>query len=160
MPMSCCFWLHLKMTFLVLNWVSDGRRFQQPFSLCLYQCVQWAILQSVFKLYCTVTHLALFCTSFVNRCLQKMCTRSCPGKVFPFSMHLIISKLGCGQGIATSTSLLLLGLTHCLKSCKRVLQCVWGGMFVQASGRKLTSLVFRPPQPKQYMWNLTWSSMM
>lgn len=154
MPMSCCFWLHLKMTFLVLNRACDGRRFQQPFSLCLYQCVHWAILQSVFKLYCTVTHLALFCTSFVNCCLQKMCTRTCPGKVFPFSMHLIISKLGRGQGIATSTGLLLLGLTHRLKSCKRVLPSL------QASGCKLSSLVLRAPQPKQYMWSLTWSSMM
>lgn len=86
--------------------------FQQPFSTC----VQRAILQSVFRCRCAVTHSA-FCeyllwSSVYKRCTQEHVLGECAEKLFPFLLPLIISKLGCMQGIATP---LLLGAPSPLK---------------------------------------------
>ena len=75
---------------------------------------------------------SLLCTSFVDLGLQKMCTRTCPGrvgafstaeKVFPFSLPLIISERGRG---ARDCYVLYSSLTraprHLSKNCKRVLR--------------------------------------
>ena len=111
-------------------------------------CALWGVPETFFSVrsaICSVGHPAVsiqtllrshsfspLCTSFVDLAPQKMCTRTCPGrvgafstaeKVFPFSLPLIISKLGCGQGIATCATPHSLGAPV---NSQRTVNLYWG----------------------------------
>lgn len=129
---------------------------------------------------------SLLCTSFVDLGPQKTGTRTCPRRVgafstaeqvFPFSSPLIISKLGCRQGIATCTTPLSQGPQSPLWELQMCTGDINAHIYQQHRWTVILSkfimfeLDLKAKQPNAYlctcahskytsniyMWNLPWS---